>query len=344
MLDEGRGLVPDIPSIHEFFPLHYAAAAQSIECAALLLDRGANPSASVGDNGITPLFLAARFGSALIINMLFDMDAKFEPTAMRNGLSNPLNESLRCKHLDCFDVLIERGLVPSQARGSRNYTPLMYAITNELYEAVPILLDKGVDVNAVSSSNHYSALYLACLSGNYRLVRMLNSAATLRMDVRGPGQSTPIHWAATSCVPDIVRYVIECGADVHAVNANGETAIADALRPRRTTDKSAQSQERSVLDQIATLRILVENGLSVNGQRKDKSFFVQTYLTRPLSVDVRVLDYMFSAEPDPLNWRLVTPRNETLGDYMWNLRCERSEVKTFLQQKLLEKDYVPKTK
>ena len=344
MLDEGNGLVPDVFSANEFFPLHYAAAARSIECAALLLDRGANPSGSDRDNGITPLFLAARFGSALICNMLFDKGVNFEP-AMRTGVSNPLNESLRCKHLDCFDVLIERGLVPSEARGSRNYTPLMYAITNELYEAVPILLDKGVDVNAVSSSNHYCALYLACLAGNYRLVRMLNSAATLRMDVRGPGESTPIHWAATSCVPDIVRYVIECGADVHAVNRNGETAIADALRPRKATDKSASSQERFVLDQIATLRILVENGLSVNGQRKDKSFFVQTYLTRPSSVDVRVLDYMFSAEPDPLDWHLVTARNETLGDYMWNLRVpsERSEVKTFLQQKLLEKGYTPRS-
>lgn len=336
------GVPTDAKSGNDVHPLHYAAAAGSIECAALLLDRGANPSYVVAN--CSPLLLAARVGSALIINMLFDKDVQLTKTS---GQLDPLSESLRCKHLDCFHVLLQRGLVPHASGGNRDYSPLMHAINSELYDAVPILLDNGVDVNFIAK-NKLSALYLACSKRSYKVVKMLEQGG-LRMDVRGPANSAPIHWAAMSCVPDIVRFVIEQGADVNAVNNNGETAIAEVLRfsVKGGGDDHAQRQERGVLDQIATLKILVEHGLSVNGRRQagnDRSFFVQNYLTRPQSVDVRVLDYMFSAEYDPLDWRLETKGNETLGDFMWKAQfpSEKSEVKTFIQQKLTEMGYKPK--
>lgn len=340
LLDIDPSIGPDLKSADDFHPLHYAAIAGSIESAAILLDRGADPNYVPANTFMSPLFLAARRGSALIINMLFDKKAKFDANA--KGSYSPLNESLRCKHMDCFDILLDRGLRPSGA-GQRGYSPLMLAICGELYDAVPVLISKGADVN-VMNKNGYCPLYLACKLKNYEVVKMLNMNSGLRCDVVGIGKSAPIHWAAMSCVPQIVKFVIECGADVEARNVNGESAIAEVLRYPIHSPLEPQKRDSDVSNQIATLRILAENGLSVNDRRqvdRDRSPLVQNYLTRAVSnfVDVRVLEYMFSVGLDYT--MVLNDGKSTLGDYMWEQNFP-PEVKTFLQQKLIEAGYVPR--
>ena len=56
LLDTDPALGPDLKSADDFHPLHYAAIAGSIESAAILLDRGADPNYVPANTFLSPLF------------------------------------------------------------------------------------------------------------------------------------------------------------------------------------------------------------------------------------------------------------------------------------------------
>lgn len=157
--------------------------------------------------------------------------------------------------------------------------------------------------------------------------------------------SAPIHWAALSCVPEIVNIIIESGAKVDARNKNGETAIAEALRFAVHSKNDQMKREKDISDMIKTLSILVQNGLSVNDQRNqqnDHSTALQNYLTRTDAIDIRVLKFIFSNGFDP-NIIVSNHPTETVADRIWDMRLP-DEIHDFIQVKLTELGYKPKTK
>ena len=157
--------------------------------------------------------------------------------------------------------------------------------------------------------------------------------------------SAPIHWAAFSCVPEIVQLIIDSGAKVDAKNKMGETAIAEALRFAVHPKNESAQRENYIFNMIKTLSILVKNGLSVNDQRdqmNDHSTALQNYLTRVDSVDIRVLDFIFKSGFDP-NIVVSNRPVATVADRIWDLRLP-DEIHMFIQNKLLELGYKPKKK
>lgn len=140
-----------------------------------------------------------------------------------------------------------------------------------------------------------------------------------------------------------MNLLIESGAKVDAKNKMGETAIADALRFHPQSDPL--QREKDISDMIKTLTILVQNGLSVNDQRNqqnDRSTALQNYLTRTNSIDIRVLDFIFSSGFDPNIIVSLHPK-ETVADRIWDMRLPE-EIHNFIQKKLIEIGYKPKTK
>lgn len=190
----------NIFSAADLQPLHYAVLSGSLECASILLAEGADPNYSPADihlssnlynfihyfiHSITPLYLAARNGSTHIMNLLFDYGAKFDQKVI--SIRSPLNETLRCGHIQCFYILIERGMRPTIQFDQKDFSPLMLSIKNkDLHEAIPILLQNGENVNA-RTKNGFSPLFLACMLGNFDIVQMLCNDSTLQLDTTGPG-------------------------------------------------------------------------------------------------------------------------------------------------------------
>lgn len=125
----------------------------------------------------------------------------------------------------------------------------------------------------------------------------------------------------------------------------GETAIADALRFSIHSKNDPNQREKDISNMIETLSILVKKGLSVNDQRNysnDHSTALQNYLTRIDSVDIRVLDFIFSSGFDP-NVIVSEHPIETVADRIWDMRLP-SEIHDFIQKKLIGLGYTPKTK
>jgi hypothetical protein len=106
-------------------------------------------------------------------------------------------------------------------------------------------------------------------------------------------------------------------------------------------------RDKDINDQITTLKLLVEAGLSVNDRRdfgNDKSLAVVNYLTRPeYLTDVRVIGFLFSAGLDP---EIVVKAGAPIrqGDQMLENTKPASEIHTFMTQKLQRMGFTPRAR
>lgn len=124
------------------------------------------------------------------MNMIFDVNEQkhIKINIKFNTPKNPLFESLRCGHIECFKILIERGVRPTVTLDQRDYSPLMMAIKNtELHEAAPILISNGEDLNTMTRTG-FCPLFLACRMRNVEIVKMLCDNPSLKLNIKGQGE------------------------------------------------------------------------------------------------------------------------------------------------------------
>lgn len=97
-------------------------------------------------------------------------------------------------------------------------------------DTVAVLLDAGAKLDAFKAGD-WTALMIACASGFAEVVRLLlqhGADVTLKNRL---GECA-IHLAARQCA-ECLTLVLQCGADVHAVTKNGRSALHYAARAGR---------------------------------------------------------------------------------------------------------------
>lgn len=136
--------------------------------------------------------------------------------------SAPLVSALVSGHADTAEALINTGADVNVDGGA----PLATAMQKGRQEVVALLLAKGANVNA-RREDGLTPLMLVAGAGDFRNVTLLLERGA---DVPGSGR-TPLHYAASySDSADIVRALLDKGADVSARDAYGETALMMAAR------------------------------------------------------------------------------------------------------------------
>ena len=110
-----------------------------------LLKLGASPNTDNNFYGMTPLHFASRFGHVEVVKLLLEHKGSLTAKA---GLA---------------------------ASSLRNYVPLLMAADSGHPLTVTLLLAAGADINAVDEMGR-SAVFLACLRGNYKAVKILAEA------------------------------------------------------------------------------------------------------------------------------------------------------------------------
>lgn len=166
-------------------------------------------------------------------------------------------------------ALLERGF-DVNTRDAKGQPGLTLAMRERSLKAAKALLGRpDVDVDAMNSAGE-SALMMAALKGEIAGARMLLERGAR---VQFPGWS-PIHYAATGPEPEVVRLLIDRGADVNAVAPNGTTPLMMAAR---------YGSEESI-------KLLVERGADVSRRNQ---------------LDLSAADFARLAGRDSLAQRLV---------------------------------------
>lgn len=214
-VSRGAGFEP--PAEIKASPLLSAAIQKSdIELVRALIEKGANVRRAE-HYGTTMLHHAAETGSIELCELVLANGA--DGSAIDDWGSTPVHTA--AKHPALLRALVERGF---DATSGLVGTPLMTAVGAEQIESVRLLLERGASPNAADSYNGHT-IFVAIEKGNIEIVRAL-LAAGARTDVIGKQSGdTPLTAAAKTGDVDLVRAMLDSGADVLAKNRDGEDAL-----------------------------------------------------------------------------------------------------------------------
>jgi len=200
--------------------LHWAAYWDDVRSAALLIAAAARVNAA-NENNVTPLSLACGNGSAAMVAALLEAGA--DPNLAQTTGETPLMTCSRTGNAAAVDALLARGANVNAAEALLQQTALMWAIAEQHHEVARSLLAHGADVHARTG-----------VRGGAARPRSASVAPTpVEIGTGGSGGFTPLLFAARVGDVDSLRLLLDHGADVNEVAADGSSPLIVAtLRGR----------------------------------------------------------------------------------------------------------------
>ena len=170
--------------------------------------------------GSTPLMMAARWNTPDIVKLLIDYgaDVKFAAYDGNTALTWASSDSTA----EAIEYLIEAGADANATRYD-GLTPLMGAASKNTPEAVKILINAGAIVKARNSIGMTAVLYAAMNNPNPEVVNILIEAGA--DDIPNNNGRNSVMLAAMMNNAEVVDALIKAGAEVHARDVDGKTAL-----------------------------------------------------------------------------------------------------------------------
>jgi len=260
------------PDARERTPLHLAALHRHGALLEALLARGCDPNARDAA-GRTPLFAAIEHGESGLglVRALIAHGADAEATdangetplglALEHGAiqhwldwgdwvrprraltATDLPTATRAGALTAVERLLELGF-DVDTRDAQGATALLHACGAGHREIATRLLDAGADATLAAGTG-VTPLAAAVGARRDALIGVLLEHG-VAVDQRLPGETTALMVAAALGYPEIVEHLLGAGADIHAVDMRGRSALHaaaqfgfehnDSLRARRLFD------------------------------------------------------------------------------------------------------------
>jgi len=265
--------------------LHWAVTNQDVDEARSLIYAGANVHATTRLNAVTPLWLAAQTGDAVMVYTLLDNKAAAD-AANGDGVT-PLMIASASGNPDVVHILIERGANPNAAEKTYGQTPLMFAAAANEADVIPVLVEKGADVSMAtkvrtSSASEpmggLSALHYAVRQGNIEAVDALLARGA---DINQPSadNTTPLMLATINGQFDLATHLLERGADATIATAAGGTPlyrVIDLERAPRTPYPQPAATRQQKASYLDLMKALLDRGADPN-VRLGKALWYTSY-------------------------------------------------------------------
>ncbi len=185
---------------------------------------------------------ASRLGNREMVRVLLDWGA--DVNACTSSGATALLMASHSGYCDVVRLLLERGAEVNSV-DIQGFTPLMAASMQGNNEVVELLLQNGAKVNmAVSQGDHSTALTFASQMGYISTAKLLLQAnidvATFLhtniadVNLPGPGGGPPLLLASQNGNPDLVRLLVEHGAEVDQLDSRSKTALIHAAQHGHT--------------------------------------------------------------------------------------------------------------
>ena len=212
--------------------LHLAAMKGDAELAQMLLVAGANHRATTRIGAYTPLYLAARGGHSAVVAALLAAGA--DPKAETTNGTTPLMIGAASGDTKTITALVENGSDINAKDKAKGETALMFAAAFNRPDAVKLLLAKGADHKATTK---VVDLFALTAPEEEQMGRNRGAAQPARVDIAGAtrgyrynelissqGGMTALHFAARQGFADVVKALVEGGADLNQLNAGDKTS------------------------------------------------------------------------------------------------------------------------
>ncbi|KAF1328382.1 Tkl protein kinase, partial [Globisporangium splendens] len=211
-------------------PLSYAAESGRTEIVRLLVRRRADVTEK-DKNGRSPLSYAAEAGNTETVRVLVDRGA--DVTEKDKKGRSPLSYAAKSGKTWTVQLLVDRGAEVTE-KDKNGRSPLSYAAGSGYSGIVMILIKDGAPVDDMDS-NGRTALSYAAQQGYSKLVFILLRAAaspngTIVWNESQSECETSLTLAGRAGHMNIVKTLIEAGADVDVRAADGETPLISISR------------------------------------------------------------------------------------------------------------------
>lgn len=194
-----------------FTPEAFLTAARTgdVESVELFLDAGMDPNAA-NSYGSTALVEASRNGKLDVIRLLIERKADLDRVPPEGEPA--IAEAVQHDQVEAIKLLAASGAdVNRTGNSGQGGTPLSRAASLKRWEAVRALLDAGAAPDA--SGKNVSALFEAAQAGEVPIVKLLLEKGA-DPNLRAPGGAAPIWFPVWDGKTEVVRALLEGGADV----------------------------------------------------------------------------------------------------------------------------------
>lgn len=235
----------------------------------LLLSGNANPN--IGDrHGFSPLVLAAQAGNTKIAKLFLDKSLE------DNNSHLSLLHSAKHGLIDMVSLLLQAGVKINPRECILHNTPLHLAAQNGHIKIVELLLKAGA-LDALQNNPDDSPFHFVFEGERTTVVRKNGPAKNSSLNVYG---ETPLSLAVQGGHIEIVRLLLQAGADSNVQNIEGRTAIFWAVLGRYTeivallldTGANSNLQDKNgdtaiflavLQGDIKTVLLLIKNGANI---------------------------------------------------------------------------------
>ena len=282
--------------------LHWAVRVDDIDTTKLLLGAGAQATLA-NRYGLTPLAIAAGNGNAAMIGVLADAGA--DVNAPDPAGDTPLMNAARVGRIDAVTALLDRGATINATDATFQQTALMVAVRENHADVVKLLIARGASVNAKTRTGRtppwvlpnsvpgfghgigivrgglpargsrppipggMTPLLYAARDGRLDVVRMLLDAGA-NINERDANDIPPLITAITNNHPDVARFLIDRGADIKAVDWYGRTPLWAAVETRNMdVDNATFVNSIDRAPYVELIQVLLERGADVNARTKE---------------------------------------------------------------------------
>lgn len=268
-------------------PLWYACCANNKSIVDWLINKGADVNLS-NKAGQTPLNLVCSTGYLELAKLLKNHGANLNHGDNYNFTS--LHRACINGQLDTVKWLLAEKVNVNTLTLSDS-TPFIDACITRHESIINLLLENNVDVNQPTKGSQVTALHVACLNGDKKLVKKLidhkaNINATNRegetplfIAVDRAILAHQTQYASTFEIGDqvLIQYLLKMGADIHQCNAKGQTVLELALESgyKELIEMLLQHQPQETLfkaclkGKIAIVKLCIDKNISLHTKNQE---------------------------------------------------------------------------